>query len=331
MADIAQREVEVKDLLLDPDNPRFFELRELKGRSGLLQEALMKEISEDREIQTLLKSIKRSGVMDPIWVKPVEKGKYLVIEGNRRTFILKKLIEEKVTPPPGISYEHVLANIVPSDTSDRDLLIRRAQLQAGKKVWGPFNEAVATYELRTKYHQEEEDIAVDLQISVAKVRERIANYLLFLEYVKQSRNSDPRRFAFFTDAPKPVKEWIEESVENKKRYFELITPANGVQRIRSVATKGGLRDFAQVVGRPEVVRRFIDDKNMTVEEAVDMLKDIDITVDAKFVKQFRPFASKLAALDETQIAKISKNKRLEQDFKYLLSVCKSVAKKMGIK
>jgi hypothetical protein len=61
--------IAVSSLLLDPDNPRFFQVQELKGRKNLTQEDLMKEIEKDPDIPTLSKSILKSGVKDPIWVQ----------------------------------------------------------------------------------------------------------------------------------------------------------------------------------------------------------------------------------------------------------------------
>jgi len=327
-ASFEQKEIEVSKLLLDPDNPRFFELRELKGRKNLTQEDLMKEMAEDEEIPTLLKSIKRSGVTDPIWVKPV-KGKYLVIEGNRRTFILKQLLNEKVTPPKGVSYNRVITNIFDKDISDSELLIRRAQFQAGKKVWGPFNEAVATYELRYKHHQEEEDIATDLQISKKEVRERIENYKMFLEFAKKTKQADPKKFAFFTDAPKPVKEWINVNPKNKETYFGLITPKDDVQKIRSVATKGGLRDFKEIIAQPKVLKKFIKDKDMTVEEALEEVKDIDIRKAAPFINRLETFAVHLTSLTEEQIDKLKDDDKAVKGIKRLYRACKSCLEKMG--
>jgi hypothetical protein len=86
-----------------------------------------------------------------------------------------------------------------------------------------------------------------------------------LEFVKATGFADPRRFSFFADAPKPVRDWIDRDEGNKKKYFELITPQNGIQRIRSVATKGGLRDFQKIIGYDTVLREFLDDKDLTAK------------------------------------------------------------------
>lgn len=324
-----QRKVKTESLLLDSENPRFFELRELKGRKNLTQKELMDELEKDSDLPTLMKSIRRSGVKDPIWVKSLENGKNLVIEGNRRTYILRKLLEEGVTPPEGIRYDIVTANVFPPETTETELLLQRVRLQTGKKDWGPFNESVATYDLRHEHLLEEEDIATELQISRREVRQRIKNYKLFLEYTKTTKNPDPRKFSFFADAPKPVTEWIERDEGNKKKYFELITPKEGIQRIRSVSTKGGLRDFKKILNYPSILKEFLHEEDLTVEEAVDMIKQRDLTVDVPILGRVSKIAANLQTLTDDQIEQLKQNKTLLRGIKRLYKVCKSILEKAG--
>ena len=326
--DIVQEEIETKSLLLDSANPRFFELRELKGREKLTQKELTEELEKDSDLPTLIKSIKRSGVKDPIWVKPLD-GKFLVIEGNRRMYILRKLLEEGVTPPKGVRYDVVTANVLPRDTTETELLLQRVRLQAGKKDWGPFNEAVATYDLRFKHLVEEEDIATELQISRREVRQRIKNYKVFLEFVKETGHTNPRRFSFFAEAPKAVKDWIERDEGNKKIYFELIIPKNGIQRIRSVATKGGLRDFQKMLKYPRILKKFLDAEDMTVEEALDIVKDLDIKAEVPILGKLGGIAAKLSIITEDQIDRLKEDKTLLRGVKRLYKVCKSILEKAG--
>ncbi len=325
-----QKKIEVSKLQLDPENPRFFQLRELKGRKNLSQDELITEIGNDTEIPTLLKGIKRSGVKDPIWVKPLN-GKYLVIEGNRRTYILKRLVDERATPPDGVQYDQVCANVFNKNVSDTELLLQRVRLQAGKKAWGAFNEAVATYDLRYKYNLEEEDIAAELQKSIKWVKDTIDNYQLFLDYVKATKQGDPKKFSFFSDScPKEVKEWISASVDNKKTYYDLITPKkDGVQKIRSVATRGGLRDFKEIIDRPKVLKKFIKDKDMTVEDALDEVKEQDLLVAVPFLTKLGSTADKLCALTEEQIEMLSDDQKVLRDVKRLYKACSSILTKLG--
>ena len=320
--------IHVRDLELDFDNPRFCHLT-LSGRKLKTQIELENEILKDDEIKALLKSIKKSGVTDPIWVKKRDNGKYIVLEGNRRTAILKKLLKEEVEPPEDVSYEKVKANIIDPKTSKQDELLQKARLQTGKKVWGAFNEAAITYMLRQEHLMEFEDISIELQISISAAKKRIENYMLFNEYVKYTHDENPRKFAFFTDSPAKVRSWFLESDQNLKTYFKLITPKEGVQKIRSVSTKGGLRDFAKVVDSPPAIKYLIQDPSATVESALDIAKENDITKDIPFITKFGSLASQLMGLTESQIENLDKNLKYKLTVKQMRKACDYILKQMG--
>jgi len=324
-----QKDIPVSKLILDPDNPRFFELRELRRKKTLSEKDLMDEMSQDDQIPTLTKSIKRSGVKDPLWVKQLANGKYLVIEGNRRTYILRKLIEENVRPPKNVDYNVVKANVLPVYTKEPEVLLQRVRLQAGKKDWGPFNEAVTTYDLKYKHRMEIEDIATELQISVKEARERIENYNRFMRFVNETDSRDPKKFGFFTDMPKAVKDWISENESNEKVFYKLIVPQDGIQKIRSVATRGGLRDFTKILDYPTVLKEFLNDSEMTVEDALEEVKERDLLKDAPFLTKIAGLASNLAALSEEQIEKLKSEKKIVSSIKHLKRVCDSIVKKLG--
>ena len=325
--EVEQRTIDVKDLELDHDNPRFCHLV-LSGRTLNTQEELLDEILKDTEIITLMKSIKRSGVQDPIWIRQREDGKYLVLEGNRRTVVLKILMRDNIIPPEGVTYSKVLANIIPSNTSKTDELLQKARLQAGKKEWGAFNEAAVTYILRNEYLLEIEDIATELQISQKEVNKRLENYDLFREYVDYSKDENPRKFSFFNDAPPKVRNWIP---DNKKTYFDLINPRTGIQKIPSVSTKGGLRDFATVLQVPEALDYLINNENVTVEDALEIAKDIDIKKDLPFINRLGPLAIELFKLDDTQIEKIKMEPKIIQSIKQLRNACNDILEKIDNK
>lgn len=146
------RELKTDDLMLDTDNPRFFHLMHQGANKKLSQEAIEKEITEnDDDIPLLTKSIQKSGVRDPIWVV-ARDSKYVVMEGNRRTVVLKRLLKEGLKPPAGVRYDVVQAHVMPSDTAPVELILQKARLQSGKKAWGPFNEAALTFQLRESPH-----------------------------------------------------------------------------------------------------------------------------------------------------------------------------------
>jgi hypothetical protein len=90
---IKTKEVEIKQLLFDPHNPR---LPELIGKN---QTEMFRFLVDDIGIQDVLQSIASSGMIegDPIIAREAEEAdQFYVIEGNRRLAALKLLNGEKI-------------------------------------------------------------------------------------------------------------------------------------------------------------------------------------------------------------------------------------------
>jgi hypothetical protein len=325
----AFREVPTADLVLDEDNPRFFHLRH-KNKGILTQEEIEQEIvTNDDDIPLLTKSIQKDGVKDPIWVVKTSGDKYVVVEGNRRAVVLKQLIKEGVKPPLGVRFDQVSAHVLPRDTPEVQLVLQKARLQSGKKAWGAFNEAALTYQLRQPPHlMAIEDIAVDLKIPISKVRERIDNYKLFVEYSKTTGDENPKRFAYFAECPPRVRDWFKDSSTNKESYFKLICPIEGNNKIRSVATRGGLRDFARVLEDPEALKVLLNEPSATVEDALEIAKDNDIKKAAPFIRRLAPLAMDLRSLDSAHLEKLKTEVKFKVDLKALRSACDEVLQKL---
>lgn len=323
------RDIKTDDLVLDTENPRFFHLMHRgANRVALTQESIEKEILEnDDDIPLLTKSIQKSGVRDPIWVV-ARDGKYVVMEGNRRAVVLKRLLKES-KPPAGVRYDVVQAHVMPSDTAPVELILQKARLQSGKKAWGAFNEAALTYQLKEPPHlMAAEDIAVDLKIPIAKVRERIENYKLFREYIERTRDDNPKRFAYFAECPPKVRDWFQDNEKNKESFFRLISPLEGKNKIKSVATRGGLRDFAQVLESPEAMKFLLEDAAATIEDALDLAKENDIRKAIPFINRLAPMAQDLRGLEGSQLERLQNEVRFKVNLKSLRAACDEVLQKI---
>lgn len=87
------KDVEIKQLLFDPHNPR---LPELLGKT---QTEIFRFLVDEIGVEDVLQSIASSGVIegDPIIARKAEQnGQFYVIEGNRRLAALKLLNGEKI-------------------------------------------------------------------------------------------------------------------------------------------------------------------------------------------------------------------------------------------
>jgi hypothetical protein len=84
--------IELKKLLLDPDNPR---LAELGIPSGASQYELLKALWDEMAVEEVAMSIAYSGYFEhePLFVEKKPDGSFVVIEGNRRLAAVKLLVD----------------------------------------------------------------------------------------------------------------------------------------------------------------------------------------------------------------------------------------------
>ncbi len=123
--------VEVKDLVLDPENPRFY-CQKVSGNAPNNENQLEDLLLDEKLFPVLKDSIVGIGVVDPIWIKKGSDGKYLVIEGNLRVACLRSILNDDTPAPEGISYDSVLANVIDPSVSELEIKLQKARLQSGK-------------------------------------------------------------------------------------------------------------------------------------------------------------------------------------------------------
>ena len=207
--------VKTRKIILAIDNPRYGHLA-LASNEQKSEKELEKVIEKEGDTMTLYKSIKRTGVEEPIRVQETEDGKYVVFEGNRRPTCLRKLLKESTKAPAGVDYENVNAHVYPADYPRDKIQVLKGKLQTGKKGWGASNNAKYVYGLRDEFYMEIEDIAVDMQLSMAAVNLHIENWLLLKEYAKVQKHSDPKQFSYFGELTKTskVRKWFTKNETN---------------------------------------------------------------------------------------------------------------------
>ena len=308
-----REDIRVEDLVLDLDNPRYGHLK-MKGEGEITEDSISQLIESDKETKTLIKSVKKSGIQDPIWIQERGDGKYTVIEGNRRTTVLRMLIRANETCEiEGYDFSIVKAHVIPSNASKQDVIIKKATLQTGKKEWGKFNESFLIHQLESEFYMEEEDIAARLGKSMAAIRKVLADYDDFMRYQRSTNDTNPKKFSFFQEAPPKVKEWYSSNKDNREIYHSLITPKNGHQKIRSVATKNGLRDFSRyILDDDEAFQALVTDDSVEMEDAMQIAKENDIQKELGWVGKLELYAQRIRSLDELQIIKIRQQSTLRR-------------------
>ena len=297
----------VSDLILDLDNPRMYH-HGISGSELLTDQQIEQDIlANDNDIQELIRSIQAEGVKEAIYVIPVENGKYRVLEGNRRTVVSRQLVRENYSNEnrPDLDFSKIPAQVIDKETPEKEIFKSKVIWQTGKSAWGAYNVAAATYRLRHQFLMSPDDIAHVTQTSTREVRLALKAYDTYKDYANETGDVHTSRFSFFSkECPQAVTRWVAESPENKENYFKWINPNDEGHRIRSVATRGGLRDFKFVIDNENALREFISDPTMTVGDALDIVREIDVTKGNPWLKQIEKVSQGLNSLDEDSIEKV---------------------------
>ena len=220
---------------------------------------------------------------------------------------MRKLSSEGYTNPerPDLDFTRIPAQVLAAGTSEKEVMKSKLIWQTGKSEWGAYNVAAAVNRMRHQFFMSEGDIADVAQKSERDIKEMLRAYKLFSEYVAETGDEHVSRFSYFSkDCPQAIRRWVASDDEHKKEYFSWIKPGPA-QRLRSVATRGGLRDFKDVVTNDEALAAFRGDPDMSVDEALEIVMSKDVTKGHPWVKHLEKVTIGLNQLDPEGISQIS--------------------------
>jgi len=307
-SDAEQELISVKNIRLDLQNPRFNDKLIDRGLT-IWTDRDVQEVIEDDGLTDIIDSIKEHGVIDPIWVVQTGKDKYDVIEGSRRVIVLRGLLAEKVEPPKGIQFEKIKANVLPENISKKEIDKHRVVLQTGKKPWGPYNLASAIYNLVKNDHYGIDEVAIMMGKSISFIKKELENYHYYIEFNRFSKkkkvSEDPRKYTYFQRAGNDVREKFFGTKSQREKFYHEITPnKDGITRIPSVSLKGGLMNFNTISQNENILKQFLKNKKMSVEDALDIYKGQTLQSSIPWLKKLRDVAKGLSQLGPEDIKKI---------------------------
>lgn len=157
---LVKKDLNVIDLQFDPANPRFA----IELASGPLDKLLERMIRDER-LQELMQSIGLQDYFDgePLLVTAAGKGKYHVVEGNRRLAALKLLNGELNPSKPLPSINAIRDEAIHKPVKvpciifpERKQILRYLGFRhiTGIKAWGPLAKARYLEQLRTDWYPE---------------------------------------------------------------------------------------------------------------------------------------------------------------------------------
>jgi hypothetical protein len=80
--------------------------------------------------------------------------------------------------------------------------------------------------------------------------------------------------------------------------------------------------------KPAILEKFLKDKDMTVEEAVDLVHEKDVLVELPFIKRLGTLALQLGGLTDEQVNRLHSEKKVVVNLKKLRNVCEALITKI---
>lgn len=320
-----QENIPINDVFLDLQNPRYNDKLVQTEKKKWNEENIQKIIISD--VKDIYESIRNQGVVDPIWVVELGSSKYNVIEGSRRIVTLR-LLNNQFRPPPGIHYDRIRANILPKNTSNSDIDSIRILLQTGKKVWGPYNVSFVIDKFFRKGFDSSKiaKMMAKTKAFVERENRSFGLYKEYVEYLKQKKlDPDPRRYTYFQRAGDAVKKKFFSTRTGRREFFELITPhGNNKARIPSVAMRGGIYHFNKIAEDDQILNKFLNDPDMTVEDAMKMYVGKYITAKFPWAKKFIEISEKIQDMDPSGIQEFRQDKKIKNEIRTIYKFCKRI-------
>ncbi len=287
----------LQDILLDPNNPRLYGERETTTRipdariaETKVQESTFSKIGSRKfGVGDLRNSILQVGFLpiDKIVVRPINGGKYVVVEGNRRVAALKWIIRDheegeltlEDTTIKTLSAVECLILETDADWVEQDRwLIQGVRHVSGVKDWGPYEKALAVRSFIEDQEFAPRETAEALGTTTNEVN-RLYRALGAFEQMREDESygehARPEIFSYFIEAlGKPnVRAWLgyeEDSRnfqddDNRERFYSLIVP--GENDVRKLPMAIDVRRFSKVV-ESEKPLQVLESEGGTLDAAI---------------------------------------------------------------
>lgn len=279
--ELKQERVSTDQLLIDPNNPRYFDLREHEPvafnrfADDQIQVEAATKLFDTWDIKGLRDSILTNGFIyfEHIVVKQYQhaEDKYLVIEGNRRLAAISRIRTDYVRGVLPSEYEGVAQSLneldvlVFSGSDAEEKVIQGIRHVAGPKEWKPYQQARLVQDLHDFQDMSFAQIQTTLGLGPTVVR-RFYHTLKAFEQMREDEEyaglADRELFSLFLEMiSKPtLRTWLEWSDDqkeflndvNRKHIYRMITEDYTIddEPVRVISNPQNMRTFAKILGHP---------------------------------------------------------------------------------
>lgn len=238
-------EIKIGDLELDETNPRISFFRDNQVAENLSRDKIVFALTNKNPeaFRKLKDSIHNNrGIMYPIWVEPLESGKYKVIEGNSRVVAYQQLNEEE---PFEQKWKTILSNVLPHKVSgDQKDFIRLQSHLRGTTEWDAYEKAKYLYKLWQAgwSHQRLEK---QTKMREGQIAENIEAYQIMEEQYLPEHADDPNevsKFSYFVEyvGDKKLRKLVDEHFSGVQDFCLWVGDKTKIPRGQDVRLLGDI-------------------------------------------------------------------------------------------
>lgn len=196
-------QIEISLLQLDQTNPRISFFRDNQTTDNLTEEQIIFALTNKKPeaFRKLKDSIHNNrGIVNAIWVEPLDSEKYRVIEGNSRVVAYQQL---KVEEPFEEKWKSILSYILPHKVGgeQKDFIRLQSHLR-GTTEWDAYEKAKYLYKLWQEDGWSVPRLEKQTKMSEDQIKSNIEAYKIMEEQYLPEHSDDPNevsKFSYFVE------------------------------------------------------------------------------------------------------------------------------------
>lgn len=195
--------IELDKLVLDQNNPRISFFKDNQPKDNLNNEDVIFALTEKRPdaFRKLKDSIDNNkGIISPIWLEPLEAGKFRVVEGNSRVVVYMQLREDQ---PYEKNWQKIMSYILPEKISNEEInFVRLLAHLRGTNEWDAYEKAKYLFKLWKEEGWSIKRLEKQTKLSEKEIENSIKAYEIMEEQYLPKHLDDPNetsKFSYFVE------------------------------------------------------------------------------------------------------------------------------------
>jgi hypothetical protein len=248
--------VQLDFLVTDEDNPRIGLFKDNQPKNNLTGEEIRYAImnkSPDAYFKLKDAVHNNRGIINPIWIEPINAGKYRVIEGNTRVLIYQDLNNQE---PNEQQWKSIIAYILPQGVNEDEKNFIRLQAHLrGTNDWDAYEKAKYLFKLSKEDYWPLSKIEKQTKLNKHEIEQNIQAYeIMQNQYLPtHPEPNEVSKFSYFVEYVKDKK--LQKAME--KNAFQINNFCDWVGDKNKIPTGQDVRHLRDILEDKNATESFI--------------------------------------------------------------------------